>query len=261
MNRRSVPAAAVLAVVLTAAAIAPAHAAQATAPDPDAPVVTNDAIAIYPHGMAIVDVLSNDVDPGDPDGSQLQLCRLPSLDLSGVVGAGDIPPVLAADAGGLFGSAGDMAVIATRSRLSKPFEIDYFVCNTTRLTPAVLTVTMLPTKPVTVRKVPGKPGRVTVTNHNDKRVMWAWSSRRSGGGRTVPAHGTRTIKVHSRTIRWAAEIGNERNSGIADRGVVRNIKLDPRDQGGAGDDSEDSADSQVIVGYPGYFRHQLARLG
>lgn len=168
--------------------------------------------------------------------------------------------MLAADAGGLFGSTADMAVIATRSRLSRPFEIDYFVCNTTRLTPAVLTVTMLATKPVTVRKVPGKPGRVSVTNHNDKRVMWAWSSRRGGGGRTVPAHGTRTIKVHSRTIRWAAEIGNEHNSGIADRGVVRNITIDPRDEGGPGDDSEDGAASQIIVSYPGFLRHQLARL-
>src|SRR4051794_36960774 len=142
----------------TVAVTLAAPGAQALDPAPEAPVVTNDAVEIYPFGMAVVDVLSNDVDPGDPGGSQLALCRLPTFDLDGLVSPADLPPVVAGDAAGLFGHPGEMMVIATRGRLAKPAIVDYYVCNTTHLTPATLTVTMRSTEPVTVRKVPGRPG-------------------------------------------------------------------------------------------------------
>ncbi|MFC6345125.1 hypothetical protein ACFP8W_24290, partial [Nocardioides hankookensis] len=195
----------------------------------DAPVVTNDSIEVYPFGMAVIDVLANDVDPGDPDGSQLALCRLPAVDLDSISNPSDLPPVVAGDAAGFLGPEDSMMVLAMRGRLAQPVVVDYYVCNTTYLTPATLTVTMRTTEPVTVHKVPGKPGRLRVTNHNDKQVRWMWFGRHGGGGGSVPAHATRTMRVHTATVRWMAMIGGAYNSGLADRGVVRNVKIDPRD--------------------------------
>src|SRR6478735_6446732 len=95
-----------VAVTLIAAGAALAMAApasQAAPSDPAAPVVVNDSIAIYPQGMAVVDVLANDTDPNDPDGSSLALCRLPTIDLSTILGSGSLPSVVVGDAAGVPG--------------------------------------------------------------------------------------------------------------------------------------------------------------
>jgi hypothetical protein len=230
-----------------------APGSQAALPDPDAPVVTNDTVALYPQGMAVVDVLANDTDPSDPDGSSLALCRLPKIDLDDILGSGNLPAVIATDAGGILGSNGTMMVMTTRSKLAKPQVIDYYVCNLTRLTPATLTVTMRATKPVTVRKVAGKPGRLKVTNHNDRRVVLEWSGGHYGGAKRVGAHKSRIIHVRGKTVKWHAVIGSDLNSGLADRGIVHHVKVDP--------DDKSKPTKEDLVEFPdGFFRDFLDRL-
>jgi len=245
-----------VAVTLIAAGAALAMAApasQAAPSDPAAPVVVNDSIAIYPQGMAVVDVLANDTDPNDPDGSSLALCRLPTIDLSTILGSGSLPSVVVGDAAGVLGSPGSLMVMTPRSRFAKPQVVSYYVCNLTHLTPATLTVTMLPTRPVKVRKIAGRPGRLKVTNHNARRISLQWSGRRAGGGSNVGAHSSKVIRVRGTSVKWIAVIGGERNSGIADEGLVRKIKVDPDDKG--------RPTKQDLVEFPeGYFRSMLDRL-
>lgn len=197
-------------------------------PDPAAPVVTPDSVALWPYGSAVVDVLANDTNPGDPDGSQLALCRMPS--------PADIlesapEPVSIMDAQGLFGEAGELMVAANRRSLATPATVEYYVCNYTHLTKATLTVTTRETKPVDVRKVPGKPGRLKVVNHNDSRVVLVWGSPKRdepSGAKSVPADGSRIVRVDSTRVVWLAFIGNDRSSGLADRGTVRDVELPDR---------------------------------
>jgi len=229
-----------------------APASQAALPDPAAPIVTNDSVALYPYGSAMVDVLANDVDPGDPDGSQLALCRLPSLDFEDLFSSSSA--VIVADAGGLFGSAGDLMVGITRRKLAQPVDVEYYVCNYSFLTKAVITVTTKETKPVKVRKVHGKPGRVRITNHNDSRVVVMWDGRKHdlGGAVRVPANSSKVVKPTVKKLQWVAMIGNEQNSGIAGHGTVRHIKVDP--------DAKDESTKADLVGLFGIYRQLLQRL-
>ena len=218
-----------IAVIALGAALS-APSAQAALPDPAAPVANSDSVALYPYGSAIVDVLANDTDPGDPDGSQLALCRLPTFDFSDILFGDGSDSVMIADAGGLVGEAGDLMVTTTRGRLATPATVDYYICNTTHLTPAVLTVTTREVKPVTVRKAPGKPGRLKVVNHNDRRVMMVFFNPRGDlfHSVNVGAHDSRVVWARSKKTEWMAMIGTARNSGSAGHGRVSGIKVDPK---------------------------------
>jgi len=207
-------------------------AAQALEPDPAAPVVVDDTISIYPYGSAFVDVIANDTDPGDPDGSQLGFCRMPSVE--DLLFSAAMPEMLVADGSDIFGPSNQLVVASNVARLDEPYVFSYHVCNYSRLTKATLTVTMRKTAPVTVRKVPGRPGILKVVNHNDERVAIMWGAPRSeepDGQRRVGAHATRTIRVHDKNVRWVALAGTTRNSGIADQGIVRGVKVPDRKPG------------------------------
>jgi len=211
-------------------------------------VVVNDAVSVYPFGVAVVDVLANDTDPGAPDGSALAFCRLPSM--SSLFTDIDLPKVTIADSAGVYGPAGKLVVSANR-RFRAPTDVEYYVCNETHMTEATLTVSMRETAPVTVRKIPGRPGRLKVVNHNDERVIVAWLGVREGtldGAVRVPAHGTRTIRVDHKRIEWAAVIGNDRRSGIADHGAVRGIDVDPHRSKPSKGDAVKHVDIPGIVG-------------
>lgn len=244
-----------LAATTTTLALA-APGAQALLPDPAAPVVTNDAVSVYPFGSTSVNVLANDTDPGDPDGSSLAVCRLPELDPDSIMSPGDLPDVVALDAGNILGPTGSLYVMALKGKMKKPFDLDYYVCNYTHLTPATLTVTMRETKPVTVHKVKGKPGRLKITNRNDSRITLVTYSNTDedelGDVVRVPAHASKTFEPSEKTVHWIAVIGNERNNGIAGHGVVRHVKVDPDHQAkpGKGD----------LVSVPGIFRALIERV-
>jgi hypothetical protein len=197
----------------TLATVTPAYAAE---PDPQAPVVVDDTVTMWPGQIRLVDVLANDTDP-DGDGSDLALCRFPEPDLS----SGRLPAVMAFPSGE---SPGSLVVLAD-PRAQGIHEIEYRVCDYDFLVPATLTVAIRDVAPVDVAKAPGQRGKLTVTNENDQPIRFLFGdprARRPDGKVVVPAHETVTVKVQRKRIVWIGVIGRD---GIADYGRVHHIKL------------------------------------
>jgi hypothetical protein len=215
MHARALTTLVALTLGITLAATSPALADDV---DPQAPVVVNDSISLYPGQEGRIDVLANDTDPA---GDDLALCRVPGLDL---FENGHFPKVLVLDESIFGGPVGTLALQAMPGARGT-HAVDYYVCNHTRLTPATLTVTIRPVQPVDVAKVPGRPGRLQVTNHNDRAITFMPAPPGPclfGTMGRVGAGQTRTFRVNQHTIRWTAQIGR---GGIADHGTVRHIKL------------------------------------
>lgn len=201
----------------------------ATADDPALPVVVPDTITLYPAQSDVIDVLANDT------GDDLALCRFPELDF---LSSSGFPSVVATHSSSFLGGTlgpGEIAV-TVMPRAHGTHTVDYYVCDHTRLVPATLTVVVREVAPVDVRKVPGKPGRLKVTNHNTVSIqLWYGDPRAEhpDAKPRVPAGATRTVRVRRHQIAWVAVIGSGSGKGallsspgLADQGVVRHIKLD-----------------------------------
>jgi hypothetical protein len=204
--------------------------APATADEPALPVVVDDTVTLYPGQMTELDVLAND---SSPSGDDLALCRFPETDL------GKRPPaVMVIHESMLFtgtsADPGDVSILVA-PRAHGTHVIDYYVCDHTHLVPAKLTVVVGEVAPVNVSKVSGKRGLLKVTNHNEKAIrFWFGDPRavRPDGRVKIPAGKTRTVHVQRHRIVWVALIGAGSGKasmfsspGIADLGIVRNIKL------------------------------------
>lgn len=212
MQARALTTLVALALGITLATTSPALADEV---DPQAPVVVDDAITIWPGGSEQIDVLAND---SDPAGADLALCRLPAA------GPGDRQPVSVMDPSWFLGE-GQPLYVSAAPNARGTHVVDYYVCNHTRLTPAHLTVTIRPVAPVDVATVPGKPGMLEVTNHNDRRILFMATDRtgcKRDGQAFVGAHATQLVKVKRHRVSWTAFIGR---GGVADHGRVRGIEL------------------------------------
>lgn len=215
-------------IVSAVLALALVGAAPANADEPPLPVVVDDTVTLYPGQTSQLNVLAND---SSPSGDDLALCRFPALDFT----TPTLPAVLAADVG-MAGTVGDVMVM-TAPRARGTHVVDYYVCDHTHLVPAHLTVVVTAVAPVTVRKVPGKPGRLRVTNTNDATIAFWYGDRRADepdGRVRIAAGATRLVQVRRHTIVWIALIGGGTGKaamlvspGIADQGIVRGIKLRP----------------------------------
>lgn len=216
--------------------------APAVADDTPPPVVVDDMVSLYPGQMTELDVLAND---SSPSGEDLALCRVPEPEFG--------KSVLAMPEGGDSGKV--MLMASARARGTHV--VKYFVCDLHHLTPAKLTVVIKAVQPVSVHKVAGKPGRLTVTNHNAAPVRFWFGSPRTShpdGKVRIPAHGTRTVRVQRHRIVWFALIGGGsgkdatfRSPGIADRGVIRHIKLNRKP---LPEPKRDAGDGRLASGLP-----------
>ncbi|MEP9365154.1 Ig-like domain-containing protein [Nocardioides sp. CN2-186] len=210
---RAITAVLAIGIGATLTSATPSYAADV---DPQAPVVVNDSISLWPYEAKQINVLANDT---DPTGDELSVCWLPQE-----VGPA-VPRAVVADASPMGAPAGTLLVMAL-SQSSGTFTVDYSVCSHTRVTPATLTVTIRTAAPVVVEKVEDHPGRLRVTNENGQDIrFWYGSPRaaRADGKITIPAHGTRVVRVQRHTIQWIALIGHR---GLAGHGRVRDIELD-----------------------------------
>jgi hypothetical protein len=201
-------------------------AAPAIADEPPLPVVVDDTVTIYPGQMTQLNVLAND---SAPSGDDLALCRFPELDPL----SNKMPAVFVSDVE-FAGKPGEMGIMAA-PRAHGTHVIDYYVCDHTHLVPAHLTVVIKAVAPVSVHKVAGKPGRLRVTNHNDRAVSFWYGDPRAvdpDARVKIAAGETRIVRVQRYKIVWMALIGSSSGKssmfaspGIADMGTVRNIKL------------------------------------
>lgn len=211
MRARVLAIPALVLAALTAVLTAPAHALEV---DPEAPVVVDDSVTMWPGETRDVDVLANDTDPA---GGDLAFCRVP-----GPFGPSQGPVSLYDPA--VFGDDwGDGLLVETSARARGTVVADYYVCNHTHLSPAHLTVTIRPVQPVDV--VPArKRDHVRVTNHNDRRITFvAVEPHRCDldAIARVPAGQQASVEVHHPKLRWYALIGR----GVADTGTVRGIAM------------------------------------
>lgn len=217
--------AALAAALVTTSLLAPS----AEADDSPLPVVVADTIELYPGQTGQINVLTND---SSPSGDDLALCRFPGIDFSGP----SMPAVLTmelSEAVGL-GAPGELLVSVT-TEAKGTHEIDYFVCDHTHLVPAQLTVVVRDVEPVDVETIPGRPGRLRVTNHNDHGIRFLFGDPRASrpdGRVRIPASATDVVRVQRHRIAWIALIGSGSGKGdifsspgVADYGVVRGIEL------------------------------------
>ena len=229
--------------VLAAATMLPVMSSPAHAEPNSAPVTGDDAVTVYATGIKLLDLLANDT---DADGDDLAVCRVELSKARAVLFAavGSVSSISLADTLrfdededlGIFGEPGLAAAVAgPKARGTHRFT--YYACDRTALTPATVTVTVLPAPKVTVRKVAGKPGRLRVTNPSALPMRFSWEPRgsrttlpavplRDSAGRAygnvrVPAGAARTVRVKGPVVHWDA---TGRNDAFNLEGRVRGIR-------------------------------------
>lgn len=195
---------ALLALVLGAGVVSPAAPASAAPP-----VTVDDEFSMYEGNSGRVPVLRND---SDPDGDDLSVCR--------------VAPVP---------DDAEYSASAYRGRLyvhvdrGAPAEIaiTYYACDRETLVPGTVTITVQRLKPVRVVKG-ARPGRVRVTNLNDRRITFYWGNffiEQIDGIVRVDAGDTRVIRVHRTRIHWMATFGLRVD---VDQGTLAGIELPDR---------------------------------
>lgn len=175
------------------------------------PTAVDDHVRLYAGQARTVDVLANDSDPdGDDD---LTICRIAGPS------EGD-NYFVHIDGGSLF--------VATSPWATEDITITYYACDYETLVPATLTISLKEVQPVTVRKL-DRPGRIRVTNSNDRKVRFLWGSfreKRPDGRVRVPANDSVVVAVHRRKVDWVAVLG----TAPAGQGHVRHIDLPKADR-------------------------------
>jgi hypothetical protein len=222
------------------------------AAEPAPPVVGPDTVNLWPGQMTQVDLLAND---SSPAGDDLALCRFPDSDFladrfPNVLVSHSMVPIL-----GDTPAGPGSVLVGVRPRTRGTHTIDYYVCDHTRLAPAVLTVVVRDVQPIKVSKVVGKKGLLEVTNDNVAPIRFLFGARfgKRDGVLKVPAGTTRTVRVQRPTINWLALIGpgslkgdGFASPGTAGHGVVKHIKVKgdplPKPRG------VDSTTSQLVPG-------------
>lgn len=190
-----------LAVLVAGAGLTSAAPASAAPP-----VAVDDHKWMYPGQFRTVDVLAND---SDPDGDDLAVCRLGPI-------PEDAPYFAAIEDGKVF--------VWTGEETAEDIVLTYYACDYETLVPATLTISFREVVPVVAEKAQ-RPGRIRVTNGNDKSVTFLYGSFREprpDGRVKVPANSSLSVRVHRHTIDWIAVLARSVPAGI---GHVRHIAL------------------------------------
>ena len=119
-----------------------------------APVTAADTVATYPDNLATLRPLRND---SDPEGDKLTICGLGPEKYSGI--RIDV-----------FEDLKDYYIQVRRKAAPGTYTLTYFACDGTSSTPGTVTLTVLKPPRITVRKVPGGPGQLRITNGASFRI-------------------------------------------------------------------------------------------
>jgi hypothetical protein len=171
------------------------------------PVTQPDSVTTYAGGFISVRPLTND---SDPDGDHLALCRVELRQIPGI----------------LVGADGAELQMLVKPRVAPGvYTLTYYACDFSYLVPVTLTVTVAKRPQITVKKLPGRPGHLKVTNPADLKIRFLWGSpeaRRPEGDIRIPADSSKVISVHEEQIVWVAF---NRKAGVVDQGRVSGIAL------------------------------------
>jgi hypothetical protein len=179
------------------------------------PVTTPDHVTLRAGEGIEVDVTANDK---DPDGDQLEVCRL-----------GDVPRAL----GPSFVQDGRLLVAANR-RAHGTYTLTYYACDDSYLSAGTLTVDVRPPRP-TLEIVPvgtAPPGRIRLVNtYKNQTFHCQWAplgSEQVGGKATVRPRQTVVITVHEAQLEIDCESPHAGVSAVFSRGDHPRVSRAPR---------------------------------
>ncbi|QIG45704.1 calcium-binding protein [Nocardioides anomalus] len=170
-----------------------------------APVTAPDAVTVYAGGYAPAEVLANDT---DPEGDRLSVCGVGpryqghiDLDTENPKRIGVLP--------------GGRTEPGT-------YVYTYLACDGASQTPGTLTVTVPAPPRVTVRAVPGRPGKVRARTDADFRIRLTYGSpgEDQDGLVFIPKHGSVTFGTRYDRLNWTARLTD---GTLLFRGVVKDI--------------------------------------
>jgi hypothetical protein len=98
----------------------------------------------------------------------------------------------------------------------------YLACDGTSQTPGTLTVTVPAPPRVTVKPVPGRPGKVRARTDADFRIRLTYGSpgEDQDGRVIIPQHGSVTFSTRYHQLNWTARLTD---GTLLFRGVVKHI--------------------------------------
>ena len=173
-----------------------------------------DSGTLYAGSFVLLEPLANDT---DPDHDELGICRLGTEHHRGL-SVEFIDTQLA---------------VGARAR-AKPgtYTFTYYACDFSYLTAGTITITVEEPPHVTVRTIPGRPGRLRFSNPADFAVRFLYGSFTEGGpdGSILVARGSaEVVAVHRTRIDWLAV--DRKGEILLGHGSVRDIALPPGDDG------------------------------
>ena len=163
---------------------------------------------------AQVGLIDND---SDPDGDALAVCRIGPEKHKGVRLV-------------LFPQEREGGAVVLSRPSTKPgtYTFTYYACDYETLVPGTLTVTVEPRPDIAVKALPGRPGKIKVTNPADFKIEFLFGSAKEDKPDGVvgsPRGSSAVIEVRRTEIIWVAF--KSRTLEFIDIGRVRNIKLPP----------------------------------
>jgi hypothetical protein len=200
-------AAALLTLALAAVGLVVTAPAAQAAP----PVAVPDATSMYAGNVRDVDVLANDTDPDGTD--DLAVCRM---------GEKTYRHVFADHVG-----EGMLFVYSNPQAKPGTYTFTYYACDFETLVPATLTVTIKPEPEVTAKALPGKPGKIKVTNPAAVKIRFLYGSfdeEEPDGMLKIAKKSSVVLDVRRTRIDW---IAYTRKGEFIRQGTIKNIKLPP----------------------------------
>jgi hypothetical protein len=168
-----------------------------------APVTAPDAVSTYPDNLSTIRPLRND---SDPEGDKLTICGL----------GPEKYPGISID---VFEDLKDYYIQVRRKAEPGTYTFTYYACDGTSSTPGTVTLTVLKPPRITVRKVPGRPGQLRITNGASFRIRILYGDYTQDdaeGDLRMPKKSSVVVTTRYRRVDWfafAARSGEALRSG------------------------------------------------
>lgn len=191
------------------------------------PTTKPDTLRLFADGVEYIDVTANDT---DTDGDEIEVCRI-----------GETPRGIDVE------SVGGGAVIVFASRPGT-YTVTYYACDFETLVPGKLTVQVMKSPQIKVKKV-SRPGYIKVRNPGEGKLIFLYGDMEEenpDGKVKLLRHESKLIRVHREEIFW---IGSGRDAGRSyfDLGEVKNIRLPKGDKPPKTMDDENEAEDGPLL--------------
>lgn len=181
-----------------------------------APVTGADTASLYAGNVVEIQPLAND---SDADGDDLAICRIAESTYKRV------GLVIGLDE---EGNPGDTLLIFAGPRAEPgTYTFTYYACDFQTLVPGTITLTIKEPPAITAKALPGKPGKIKVTNPADFKIRYLYGSFKEpnpDGVVRIARNSSVILTVRRTRIDW---IAFSRKGEFLLKGRVDNIQLPP----------------------------------